>query len=345
MNTTEPLTPPRPPHVLLSDDQRHLKDCVRNFTTWLEQYLLEPLHKSLKIVSPAGIKDLVTLLSQLEARYPAHETFPLELRDDELPAVRRAVLHRRRSFAKEHEELRIKTTSQDVLEQLDRRAKAIEALMDTEWFRAGPPHPLPCLTDYLNIQEASRSLGLRADEGNIEYDEKFRILRSPSQFLDKLERVRTEAWLRRNDTAVAFIDIDDFKRFNTKYTEFLVDGSILPTFMRALEAHVHSHAFAYRFGGDEYVVILPNADLDMAIHSLHRFQKRVNQLIFERVTERLTVSIGLCHFGSESILTEREVLDRATHAKHDAKNHGKNCVAIRSGDDLGDPAPSFAEGT
>ena len=269
---------PRSPHFMSPQEQHDLRDCTRNFSAWMGTYLVGPLNKSLKIVSPSEIGNLVLLLSRLEARF--HSRDALQLADVELPAIRRAVLHRRRSFAREHEELRVKTTSRDVLEQLDRRGKVIEALMMSDWFREGPPLPLPCLTDFLNIQEACASLGLGSNDGPIEYDEKFRILRSPSQFLSTLERVRIEAWLRKNDTALAFIDIDDFKRFNSKYTEFVVDRSVLPTFMRVLEAHIHSHGFAYRFGGDEYVVILPNTERDVAIHSLQRFQSKTHSLTF-----------------------------------------------------------------
>ena len=52
-------------------------------------------------------------------------------------------------------------------------------------------------------------------------------------------------------------NIDKFKDFNTKYGETQIDVRLLPRFMAALEAHVYSRGFAYRFGGDEYVVLLP----------------------------------------------------------------------------------------
>ena len=51
--------------------------------------------------------------------------------------------------------------------------------------------------------------------------------------------------------AVAFLDIDDFKRFNSDYGETKVDRNLLTRFMQVLEAHVYHHGFAYRQGGKE----------------------------------------------------------------------------------------------
>src|SRR6516162_9933128 len=60
-------------------------------------------------------------------------------------------------------------------------------------------------------------------------------------------------YLRGIILAIAFLDIDDFKTFNTKYGETKIDLNLLPRFMQALEAHVYHHGHAYRQGGDEYL--------------------------------------------------------------------------------------------
>src|ERR1019366_4323533 len=65
--------------------------------------------------------------------------------------------------------------------------------------------------------------------------------------------------------AVAFVDIDHFKEFNTAHTETVIDRNVLPRFMQLVESHVHFHGHAYRQGGDEYLILLPNLEPRLAI--------------------------------------------------------------------------------
>ena len=211
--------------------------------------------------------------------------------------------------------------------------------MKSDWFLAGKPCGIPRITDFVSIQEVYSLMRDTLLPPQIEYDEKFGILLSPSQFLRRLALARREGDLRGTPVSIAFIDIDDFKSFNSKYGEFIVDKSVLPVLMRRMEAHVHAQGFAFRFGGDEYMMLLPNLNREQAISSCIAFQRSLASLKFVGADKPLSVSIGLCTSEADSPLTNRELQQRATDAKQIAKRNEKNCVAWVNGDVLIESTP------
>ena len=98
-----------------------------------------------------------------------------------------------------------------------------------------------------------------------QYDEKFHILQVPSFLLPDLGYFRARCEDRETPSAITFIDIDDFKSLNTRHHETKVDRNVLPRFMQAIEAHVFHHGYAYRQGGDEYLILVPSLSRPLAI--------------------------------------------------------------------------------
>src|SRR5207247_1311212 len=127
-----------------------------------------------------------------------------------------------------------------------------------------------------------------------EYDEKFHMLQSPALFLPDLRYFRAKCELRDRPLAVAFLDIDGFKKFNEVHTETKVDRNLLPRFTQALEAHVYHHGYAYRQGGDEYLVLLPSLSKEFAIAFLDELRLKLASLKYPEIDGSTTVSIGLC---------------------------------------------------
>ena len=134
--------------------------------------------------------------------------------------------------------------------------------------------------------------------------------------------------------AIAFVDIDDFKSLNSRYTETKVDRNVLPRFMQAIEAHVFHHGHAYRQGGDEYLVLLPSLSRALSIAFLDELRCKLADLAYPDIAEKTTVSIGLCIADSDCPLTDRELLDQANRAKQFAKQEGKNRIAAYQGSRL-----------
>jgi GGDEF domain-containing protein len=97
--------------------------------------------------------------------------------------------------------------------------------------------------------------------------------------------------------------------------------------MEAIEAHVFSHGHAYRFGGDEYLLTLPNMGRPWADGFLKALQERIAGTAYRGISKAPTISIGLCEVGVDCYLTDREVLARANQAKNFAKSTEKGRVA------------------
>jgi PleD family two-component response regulator len=88
----------------------------------------------------------------------------------------------------------------------------------------------------------------------------------------------TTLFVAVKDRKVVFLDIDEFKEFNTAHTEPVVGRNLLPRFTLALEAHAHHHGDAYRQGGDEYRVLLPGESRPLAVAFLAELRAKVAAL-------------------------------------------------------------------
>jgi diguanylate cyclase (GGDEF)-like protein len=244
------------------------------------------------------------------------------------PALKRVLLSERRRMAREIEKAKAKTPHPQILASLEELLEPYTSLLAFDAMQNTEALASPRLTDYLTLE---RVVELTKEDLVWQprvFDEKFHILTAPELFLPDLEYHRRQADLRGLSVGVVFLDIDNFKlSFNKPYGEFIVDRFVLPRFMEALEAHFYGHGQAYRFGGDEYAVIMPNADQEIGLLLLDRFRARLRELTFQNVEPRITVSAGLCVASGDCHLTNPELLERATKAKNVAKDKGKNRVA------------------
>jgi diguanylate cyclase (GGDEF)-like protein/PAS domain S-box-containing protein len=129
--------------------------------------------------------------------------------------------------------------------------------------------------------------------------------------------------------SLLFFDIDGFRNFNNIYSH--ATGNLV---MKAITQRVHSVLRAVdiftRYGGDEFVVLLPETNREMALQVAKRL---VAEIASTRVATNhgelsVTISVGL------TLLTEESqdigaLIDRANHAEHRAKKKG-NCVKIET---------------
>jgi GGDEF domain-containing protein len=102
---------------------------------------------------------------------------------------------------------------------------------------------------------------------------------------------------------------------------------VLGPFLELVEAWSFGHGHAYRFGGDEYVILLPNVSWQMAVIMLDELRQRVLGAQFRAKDVRLSITQGVCRVDSECPLTDREILARANAAKAFAKTTRKGSIA------------------
>jgi diguanylate cyclase (GGDEF)-like protein len=248
-----------------------------------------------------------------------------------LPLFKRIVLLYRRHRAAATERLLEKTFHLELTATLEEEVKALDALTEAEGFLQIAQLRLPRLKDFLPVQYIESTADTHEKLQPRLYDEKFHILQAPSLFLPDMGYFRARCEDRETPLALGFVDIDDFKSLNTRHTETKVDRNILPRFMQTIEAHLFQHGYAYRQGGDEYLILLPSLSRPLSISFLDELRCKLADLSCPDIAERTTVSIGLCIADSSCPLTDRELLGRANRAKQFAKEKGKNRIATYSG--------------
>ncbi|MEM7207999.1 MAG: GGDEF domain-containing protein [Pseudomonadota bacterium] len=153
-----------------------------------------------------------------------------------------------------------------------------------------------------------------------------RLLRTQlhnKQILVGSEGMREKRYLGPDSFAwLVIIDIDHFKRVNDTYGHLFGDEVILTLAQKMREAFRNSDLL-FRFGGEEFVMILEPITAPMAKATLNKFREQIEQHKFSQVGQ-ITISIGY------ALVTERDypaqVLERADQALYYAKEHGRNCV-------------------
>jgi len=134
-----------------------------------------------------------------------------------------------------------------------------------------------------------------------------------------------------HDLSILLIDIDHFKTVNDKYGHKVGD-EVLCKFTDTLLEHVRQTDYATRYGGEEFIVILPETPVKEAEELAERLRMRISEtkILLKNTSLNITVSIGIATFPIHR-QTSSELLDSADKAMYQAKNDGRNCIKIGSG--------------
>jgi diguanylate cyclase (GGDEF)-like protein len=123
---------------------------------------------------------------------------------------------------------------------------------------------------------------------------------------------------------IAILDIDHFKRINDNFGHLYGD-EVLLIFSQLMAKCFRYNDFLFRFGGEEFVVILNLAVQETAVAAFNRFREAIANYHFPTVG-RVTVSIGLTRVDGVSMPTTQ--LDHADQALYYAKDNGRNRVVL-----------------
>jgi len=120
---------------------------------------------------------------------------------------------------------------------------------------------------------------------------------------------------------LAILDIDHFKKVNDKFGHIYGD-EVLLLLAQIMKKSFRADDLLFRFGGEEFVVIIHIEDLNMAYNVLERFRKTVEDYPFPQL-KKVTISIGATRLEKFYRLPE-DIVDRADKALYYAKEHGRN---------------------
>jgi diguanylate cyclase (GGDEF)-like protein len=118
------------------------------------------------------------------------------------------------------------------------------------------------------------------------------------------------------------MDIDHFKQVNDEYGHLYGD-EVLLLFSRLMTKSFRHYDLLFRYGGEEFVVVLNNTDLETALTILERFRITIENYNFPQIG-RKTISIGVTEISDQTMLSN--VIDRADKALYYAKKNGRNQV-------------------
>jgi len=123
---------------------------------------------------------------------------------------------------------------------------------------------------------------------------------------------------------LALVDIDHFKQVNDQHGHLLGD-EILVQLSRLMSSNFRGNDLVFRFGGEEFLVILKNCTLENARITLDRFRQKASQYEYPRIGHK-TVSIGMTGISTDELPTT--ILDRADKALYYSKKNGRDQCSV-----------------
>jgi two-component system cell cycle response regulator len=129
--------------------------------------------------------------------------------------------------------------------------------------------------------------------------------------------------------SVVILDIDNFKKINDTYGHHGGDAALV-RISEILRERSRRSDFPSRFGGEEFVLVLPETDQDSAIQVARKFHEEIRSCSFGTLDKPfiLTVSMGLTSTSNKEYADWREMIADADCALYQAKNTGKDRIEI-----------------
>ena len=128
--------------------------------------------------------------------------------------------------------------------------------------------------------------------------------------------------------SVIFIDLDHFKRINDGYGHSAGD-TVLVSVAQCLHGCLRGSDLLGRFGGEEFVALLPETAIEDARQVAERMCADVASLKLAQITETVTVSAGVAEWIPGE--TGDALLARSDRALYRAKQEGRNCCRVDTG--------------
>lgn len=127
--------------------------------------------------------------------------------------------------------------------------------------------------------------------------------------------------------SMILMDIDNFKYVNDRYGH-LVGDKTLKELARILREELRRQDVLGRYGGDEFVIVLPETESSGAMMVGERCRKAIYEGVVLNSDYHLTVSMGISSFPNPKIITLDDMIRLADSALYEAKSRGKNRVVV-----------------
>ncbi len=160
-------------------------------------------------------------------------------------------------------------------------------------------------------------------EDIINYDDLTKIYNRKKFNLD-LENSVNYAIKGLNKLSLIIFDIDNFKLVNDLYGH-LTGDTVLIDIAELISMSIRSTDNIYRYGGDEFVIIMQNCDINNAYNTAERLRVMIESYQFND-TNKITSTFGIAEFRESDNI--KSFIKRADDALYKGKSNNKNCVIV-----------------
>ena len=173
------------------------------------------------------------------------------------------------------------------------------------------------LTDITKLKEKSNLLEYQASH------DKLTGLFNRNRFDEIYSKEIKRARRYNNDLSIIIFDVDDFKMVNDNYGHQTGD-EVLKEMAQIVLTHVREQDISVRWGGEEFLILLPQTNLAGAVAVANKIKTAINEHIFTNNSLTITGSFGVAQLLNED--SEKDFISRADKFLYEAKKTGKNKV-------------------
>lgn len=148
-------------------------------------------------------------------------------------------------------------------------------------------------------------------------------------FFETARKHIEQAKRKNNPTSIVLFDIDQYKKVNDAHGHIIGDQILIHLADLCKEILRSEDVFA-RYGGDEFVVLLPDTTNESAMNLAERIRTKVseNPLLLDNCKVSITISMGVSTMPKNNALSIHMLLNRADEALYCSKKSGRNSVTL-----------------
>jgi len=197
---------------------------------------------------------------------------------------------------------------------------------DMDEFKAKEFPVLNLLADYLAIAIENSKYVSQIQKMSI--TDEYTNLYNARYLHEKLPALIQKAANRNKKLAVIFMDIDNFKQVVDTYGH-LLGSLVLKEVGQTILQNLSPNDYLFKYGGDEYVIVLPDRDKKSAIRQIEQIKKCIRSSHYlqgEKSPVKITASFGVAIYP-EDAQTKKDLLLKADHFMYEVKNTTKDGIA------------------
>lgn len=151
-------------------------------------------------------------------------------------------------------------------------------------------------------------------------------------FEEKFQEFWSLAKKNNHNISLIFCDIDYYKDFNDYYGHLAGDETLIKIADTLLDSFPNNNEYIFRYGGEEFVILINNIDLEHTITKIKLLQKNIFKLNIEHkkslVSDRITLSFGVVNTPYNKNINFLTLVNMADTALYKSKKSGRNKFTV-----------------